>query len=73
MDGETLLVISIINAEGRLMLQTVWARTADRRAGPRRTAIETVADVVQLLHRLHELVPAIAWQPPPYPLHSTVG
>jgi hypothetical protein len=41
-DNERLLVIDIINAEGRVLLQTVWAVTADRLAGRRRTDIEVI-------------------------------
>jgi hypothetical protein len=52
---ETLLLIDIINAEGRLIVKTVWAATADRRTGPRLTRFEHVADAAQLLHRLGEL------------------
>jgi hypothetical protein len=58
---ETLLLIDIINAEGRLSVRTVWAATADRRAGPRLTRFEHVTDAAQLLHRLGELVPALCW------------
>jgi hypothetical protein len=50
----------VINAEGVLIVQTVWATTPDRRYRQRRTDIETVAGEAALLHRLTELVPAIA-------------
>jgi hypothetical protein len=63
--GETLLVIAIdiVNAEGRLIMRTVWATTADYLAGPRSTRFEHINDAEQLLARLAELVPAIAWLP----------
>ena len=65
-DG-TLLLVSLINAEGLLIVQTIWATTADRRCGRRVTRHETVTDAGHMLRRLGELVPALAWQPS-YPL-----
>jgi hypothetical protein len=61
--------IEVVNAEGRLIIQTVWATTADRRAGPRATRrVESVAGAEELMARLAELVPAIAWRPELVPL-----
>jgi hypothetical protein len=59
-DDERLLLvnIAIVNAEGRLILQTAWAPVADR-FGRRRTSIETCADQATLTKRLTELVPAL--------------
>jgi hypothetical protein len=37
--GETLLLIDIINAEGLVIIQTVWATTPDRRRGHRLTPL----------------------------------
>jgi hypothetical protein len=59
-DGETLLLCTVVNAEGRLTIYTVWATTADRRAGPRVTRFEHRADAGELLERLAALVPAFA-------------
>jgi hypothetical protein len=42
--AETLLVIDIVNAGGRILLQTVWAISPDMLAGRRRTDIETILD-----------------------------
>ena len=33
--GESLLLVEIINAEGLIIIQTVWATTPDRRRGHR--------------------------------------
>jgi hypothetical protein len=57
-DSETLLVCTIINAEGQLAIYTVWATTADRLAGPRVTRFEHPADAGELLGRLTALIPA---------------
>jgi hypothetical protein len=62
--GETLLLIEIINAEGLIMIQTVWATTPDRRRGHRLTRFESVADQAALIQRLAELTPA------PWPTHE---
>jgi hypothetical protein len=57
--SETLLVIDVINASGVVILQTVWATTADVRAGHRRTDSETCPDAAGLMDRLGQLVPAM--------------
>jgi hypothetical protein len=57
--AETLLVIDIVNAHGKLILQTIWATTADLRAGHRRTDSESVADATRLMCRLAELAPEL--------------
>ena len=65
--AETLLLIDVINAEGRLIVHTVWATTADRRAGPRVTRVEQIPEGVNaraaLIGRLTELALAICWDP----------
>jgi hypothetical protein len=61
-------MICLINAEGLLIVETIWSKTADRRRGPRETRFETVSDAADLQRLLDELVPALAWQPPPFPL-----
>jgi hypothetical protein len=57
--AETLLLIDIINAEGLVIIQTVWATTPDRRRGHRLTRFEHVADQTALTQRLGELTPAL--------------
>ena len=64
--GETLLLIDIINAEGLIMIQTVWATTPDRRRGHRLTRFESVADQAALIERLTELTPAL------WPTHEAI-
>jgi hypothetical protein len=59
----TLLMVTLINAEGKLMVQTIWATTKDRRYGPRITRHEDVTDAAHMLRRLGELLPALTWQP----------
>jgi len=61
--GQHLLVIDVINAAGRLILQTVWATEADFRRGLRRTDFETIADSTALIARLAVLAPIIARDP----------
>ncbi len=63
---EHLLLIDVVNAHGRVILQTVWATTPDLRTGRRVTRSETIADQAQLVDRLAELVPLIAGHLPPY-------
>jgi hypothetical protein len=53
---ETLLVIDVVNSYGVILLQTVWATTADLSAGHRRTDIERIAEPAIMQHRLCELV-----------------
>jgi hypothetical protein len=65
---ETLLVISLGNVAGEVVLQTVWATTPDRRAGHRRTDVERIVDITVLKRRLLELAPAICWDPAAPPL-----
>jgi hypothetical protein len=50
-----LLVADVLNAHGVVILQTVWATTADIRFGHRRTHIESVPDLDHLVHRLTQL------------------
>ncbi len=57
--AERLLVIDIIDARGLIILQTIWATTADRCAGPRLTRSETVGGPAALMQRLGELTPAL--------------
>lgn len=66
-------MVCLINAEGRLIVKTIWAKTADRRCGPRETRFETVSDAADLQRRLGELVPALAWRPPPPASHPNSG
>jgi hypothetical protein len=54
-----LLVIDVVAASGVLIVQTVWATTADLRFGHRRTDIETIVGEAALMRRLTELVPVI--------------
>jgi hypothetical protein len=42
-----------------VILQTVWATTADIRFGHRRTDIETVPDLDNLVHQLNQLAAVI--------------
>ena len=64
---ERLLLIDVINAEGRLIVHTVWATTADRRCGPRVTRVEQIPEGVNaraaLISCLTELALAICWDP----------
>ena len=57
--GETLLLIDIIDAEGLVIIQTVWATTPDRGRGHRLTRFEDVADQATLIQRLAELTPVL--------------
>ena len=57
--AESLLLIDIINAHGVVIVQTIWATTADRRAGHRLTRSETVASHSALTARLGELTAAL--------------
>jgi hypothetical protein len=56
--GETLEQIVVINAEGLLIVQTIWARPANRGRGRRVTHTETVAGEA-LMQRLGQLLPAL--------------
>jgi hypothetical protein len=58
--GEKLLLIDIIDAEGSIIVQTVWSTTPDRRAGPRLTRFEKFATLPVLQQRLGELA-ALIW------------
>jgi alkylation response protein AidB-like acyl-CoA dehydrogenase len=58
MEGETLLVIDVVNSCGVILLQTVWATTGDY-AGHRRTDVERIADPAMMQHRLRDLVAKI--------------
>jgi len=53
---ETLLIIDVVNSYGVVLLQTVWATTADLRAGHRRTDVERIAEPAIMQHRLRDLV-----------------
>lgn len=60
MEHTTLLVLSVVEAHGRIILQTVWQTTDDRLNGARRTDIETFqathrGDAGRLVDRLGEL------------------
>ena len=57
--GESLLLIDIINAEGLIIIQTVWTTTPDRRRGHRLTRVEDVTDQTALMQRLAELTPVL--------------
>jgi hypothetical protein len=57
--GETLILVNIANAEGRIILQTIWATAPHRRQGHRRTDIEDVGSEGALLTRLRELAPLL--------------
>jgi hypothetical protein len=56
---ETLLVIDIVNSAGLVLLQSVWAETADLRVGRRRTDVEQIADPAIMQHRVRELIAQI--------------
>jgi hypothetical protein len=61
---ETLLLIDIVNAEGVIILQTVWATTPDRHYGHRLTRFETIiGGHAPLMDRLAILTPAL-WRVP---------
>jgi hypothetical protein len=62
---ETLLLIGVevVNAEGVVLVRTIWATTSDRRCGHRRTDIKQIASEAAFLARMVELAPAICWQP----------
>lgn len=62
--AETLLLISIeaVNTDGVVLLRLIWATTPDRRAGQRRTDLETIESRVALMARLAELAIAICWE-----------
>jgi hypothetical protein len=53
---ETLLLIDVQNSEDLVIVQSIWATTADLRAGHRLTRTETVANYPALVKRLAELV-----------------
>jgi hypothetical protein len=61
--GESLLLIDLINAEGLIIMQTIWATTPDRRRGHRLTRSESVASPSALMQRLAELTPSLWWKP----------
>ena len=64
--GQTLLLVDIASCDGAITIRSVWATTRDRRAGPRRTDVETLADRSALMRRLPELVAALCrWPDPP--------
>ncbi len=58
--ADQLLLIDIVNAQGVVIVQTVWAPADALRFGRRQTRTETIADQAQLIARLTELVPLIA-------------
>ena len=53
--GERLLLIDVIDAEGVILVQTIWTTTPDRRAGPRLTRFEKFVTLPVLQQRLGEL------------------
>ena len=55
-----LLVLDVINAHGRVILQTIWIPVDQLRFGRRETRTEEIRDQEQLMGRLAELVPLIA-------------
>jgi hypothetical protein len=55
-----LLLIDIVNAHGKVILQTIWAPVDQLRLGWRLTRTEDIANQAQLIGRLGELVPLIA-------------
>ena len=59
-DGLALIGVTILNAEGLIILQTISA--ADHGRGRRVTQTETVAGKATLIRRLAELVPAMTGQ-----------
>jgi hypothetical protein len=58
--AETLLLINIAAVHGLIVVQTIWATSADLVAGHRLTRSEIVVDDAALFRRLGELVPLIA-------------
>ena len=61
--GEQLIECVVINAEGRLIVQTIWLE--DRRRGRRRSNFESFgAEALLMQRRLAELVPELCrWDP----------
>jgi hypothetical protein len=64
MDGDSLLLVDVVNAHGVVILQTVWAPADNVRFGRRVTRVENIQDQAQLLDRLIALVPLIAGELP---------
>jgi hypothetical protein len=58
--AETLLLINIAAVHGIVVMQTIWATTADLLTGHRLTRSEILPDDAALFRRLDELVPLIA-------------
>ena len=58
--AETLMLINIAAVHGTVVVQTVWATTADLAAGRRLTRSEILPDDAALFRRLGELLPVIA-------------
>jgi hypothetical protein len=69
MDGDTLLVVDVVNAHGAV----VWAPAENIRFGRRVTRVESIKDQPQLLDRLLELVPLIAGDLPLRPPDAGPG
>jgi len=59
LSGEKLLLISVVDAEGLVIITTIWATTPDLRAGHRLTRIEDIASAAALMLRLSELAPLL--------------
>jgi hypothetical protein len=57
--SETLIQIEIVNAEGVLILKTVWGPPAHRTLGRRMTYTAIIAGEAQLIRVLAELVPTM--------------
>jgi hypothetical protein len=58
--ADQLLLIDIVNAQGVVILQTIWAPADALRFGRRQTRTENIGNQAQLIARLAELVPLIA-------------
>ena len=54
------MLIDVIDAEGVILVQTIWTTTPDRRAGPRLTRFEKFVTLPVLQQRLGELA-ALIW------------
>jgi hypothetical protein len=73
MGGETLVLVDVVNAHGRVILQTIWAPADNLRFGRRVTRVENIQDRAALLDRLIALVPLIAGELPLRPPDPGLG
>jgi hypothetical protein len=57
--AERLLLIDLVCVHGVVVMQSIWATSADLRAGGRETRTETIREVAVLRRRLDQLVPLL--------------